>query len=238
MNYITWNELLIKFESFSNYKLRRWEIPEHNGLHGASELPVSINESEFNFIKDYIVEHNLISGFDLSTGVGIGALAMGLGMKETGGRAVSFDAYQEEQTGVVPEVPTAELPAYQDADGYRIASDLLRLYGVDDRVELRIGWSPTDTVRYFDENDSRFDVVLLDCPKTMWDLCRDIGSLSGRLADRYAIFIHDTHCFCRDEFNKYINEVFGLTPVFLYKYYAGTPHHAVKHYPLALVTNL
>jgi hypothetical protein len=37
------------------------------------------------------------------------------------------------------------------------------------------------------------DVVFLDCPKSDADLVRDLESLHGLLAPRFAVFVHDTH---------------------------------------------
>ncbi len=61
-------------------------------------IPVSLSETEFNYLSQFIVEHNLTAGFDLATAFGISALAIGLGLKKTGGRLLSMDSYREEES--------------------------------------------------------------------------------------------------------------------------------------------
>jgi len=60
------------------------------------ELPISINEAEYNFMQESIERNNLQFGFELSTGIGISTLALAKGFKRTKGQLISLDSYYEE----------------------------------------------------------------------------------------------------------------------------------------------
>ncbi|HEY4328294.1 MAG TPA: class I SAM-dependent methyltransferase [Phycisphaerae bacterium] len=188
-----WDELLASLEGSPVRLMKSEHSPDHRGLRMAHRsIPVSLSETEFNYLTKYIVDHDLKCGFDLATAFGVSALSMGLGLKATGGRLLSMDSYHEELSQAQP-IGVSAGDLFKDADGYRMAAWLVKKFDVP--VTLKCGWSPTDTVREIKEmfGKGKLDVVFLDCPKSDEDLERDLGSLAGLLAPRFAVFVHDTH---------------------------------------------
>jgi len=238
LNYITWDSILETVNPNCDVQLSRGGHELHGGLQLPPGLPISVSEAEFNYLRQFIEENNLRSGFELATGTGISALAGGLAMKRTGGKLISFDSYIEESTGIIHVNTNANMPPYMNSLGFRISSKMLELYDCQDHVDLQCGWSPTDTTSYLEANKIRLDYVFLDCPKDMTDFRRDMNSLLPFLGDRFAIFVHDTHCYNWVEFSQYIEGILNITPVRIHEYFPGTQHHQVKHFPLARISNL
>ena len=178
----------------------------------AHHHPISITEREFNHIRDFIVRNNLKCGYEVATGVGLSALAAGLGFKETGGKLITLDAYIEEQHNDATVYREARDMRYADADGYKLVTYLLKHYQIDDIVTAAIGWSPTDTAAALAGlNGERLDYVFLDAGH--WDeaLIADVESIADRLADRFVVFMHDMHCFGAETLQR-IGERLNGTP--------------------------
>ena len=236
--YYTFQELLENINKESPVKLT---IDPKNDLHlgiclEKFPLPVSINEPEFNYMKDFIIKHNLKTGIELATGTGISTLSIGLGMKETGGSLMSMDAYLEEKTQQQP-MNTKNQNSYLDSNCYKIANYMKELYNLNETVSLKVGLSPHDLIKEIENINQKVDFVFLDCPKNDQDYERDIKAVYPYLSEKFAIFVHDTHCY-KGKADQINFQLFGKTFTKLYKYYEGTEHEITKHYPMALITNL
>jgi len=151
--------------------------------------PVSITEVEANLMRRHIVEKGCKSGFELATGLAISTLAIGLGMKETGGKLLTVDNYSEEHLQVQPTGPTSVWDAYPDC--HKVFQSIRTHFGLP--VEQLIISSP----EVYSRLDRKFDFVFLDCPKDDNDLKRDLDGIFPFLAEKYTIFIHDSHCFTK-----------------------------------------
>ena len=108
MNYIKFNDLVNDINSIVTQKV---EIIKHSGGRHVGikfvdkPVPISINESEYNFMYQTIVNNNLKVGYELSTGVGISTIAISQAFKFTGGHLISLDSYYEEITHVSNNIP-------------------------------------------------------------------------------------------------------------------------------------
>ena len=192
---MTWDELLSQLDGAPVQLVRSKHHPDHKGLHMAHKpLPVSISEDEFNYLHDFVIAHRLTRGFDLATGLGISALAMGLGMKANRGRVYTMDSFLEEHK---QEQPIGDFAQdlllngsdHLQSDGYRMADWFNGAFDVE--ILCWRGRSPDDIEQNF--HGEKFDCVMLDCPKCDADLERDLNALKPHLADKYAMFIHDSH---------------------------------------------
>lgn len=191
-----------------------WSTAHHliKGLRLASKpYPVSITEVEANFMMRHIIEKEYKSGFELATGLGISTLAIGLGMKETGGTLLTVDNYSEEQLQIQPIGVPPENAIWEDyPDCYRMFQILKAHFGLPvtqlmmsaTRIYQRLqSLEPISLI-------SKFDFVFLDCPKDDNDLKRDLDGIFPFLAEKYTIFIHDSHCFTKVG-EDYFVEKFG-----------------------------
>ena len=88
-------------------------------------LPFSINNFEFNFMRDVIIKNNLKNGYELATGLGISTLALSLGLKETDGHLISCDSYQEVNENVVT-LNGNKCFNMEDTDTFNVCSYLLK----------------------------------------------------------------------------------------------------------------
>lgn len=217
----------------------------HIGIHLVSSyFPISVNESEFNFMFNFIIEHNLKSGFELSTGTGISTLALGSALKETGGHLITLDSYYEELTGVSSNIPVG---AYTPEDVekiketskcYKFVTEAVAALDLNPQVQVEIGWSPTDSVALIQKRGTPLDVVFLDCPKDDDEFERDIRSLQPLMnKDKYVIFVHDTHSYNQRSFDL-VKELFGVEMIQKREYFEGTGYYSKQYFPLAVITNI
>lgn len=235
--YMTWQNLCddIKNKTGQNYFYGRCH-PDHNGLTRGGKLPYSISEYEFNYMRDFIVKHNLTRGFELATGTCISTLSLGFGFAKTGGKLISIDSYEEEVTQCQPIGTTGK--TYDQSQDYVLNSNLIKAYNLESVVQLIIGWSPHDCIESIDKNyQSNLDFAFFDCPKSSEDFTRDIAYLKTRMnKEKFAIFVHDTHCFMED-FNRLGYEIFGIKPKQITEF--QTPTGKINQvFPLSVITNI
>jgi hypothetical protein len=226
---MTWDDLLEECKD-APVKIKKSTGNQfHLGLcmvdHG---IPISISQTEFATIYNFILKHKLKKGFDLATAFGISALAMGLAIKQNRGWLLSMDSYKEEKSKEQP-IGIREGELYKQSDGYIMASWLINHFKLDEHVTLDCGWSPIDTSRRIEDlfGKNALDVVVLDCPKSDDDFIRDLSSLVPFLADKFAIFVHDTHVIPNADKISY--DLLGLHMTNI------LPN---QKYPFMLITNL
>jgi len=197
-------------------KSDRYNLSAHDGRKTinlpTSGVPVSISCNEFDFMLGFIKQFNLKRGYEVATGTGISALAAGLGMGD-GGKLVTMDVYVEENLGLVYDdyaaKPYEDKEVFTDSKGTESINFLIEKYGLEDVVFPKTGWSPDDTEKSIREVfDDPLDFVFIDALHDDKHLIQDIEAVLPLLADKFAIFIHDTHCFSKKT-EQYLTEVFG-----------------------------
>jgi len=223
----------ISWESFIRYIRRNSNLyyskanynKGHKGLKRDDKLPYSISENEFNYFKSFIIKHNLKSGYELGTGNAIATVSIAYGLKCNGGYLVSVDNYSEYATQTMP---MGSVRFKFSISAYEKNIRLLDLFKLSN-INLVVGNSPKDSKKILRKN---LDFVFLDCPKNNEDYIRDVSFLPAYLSDKFAIFVHDTHCF-HDEFIESTKDIFNIDPVFIYEFDNDT-----QVFPLALITNI
>ena len=163
------------------------------------ENPWSIKLSEFEYLKNFIIKNDIQKAYEVATAFGISTMALGLGLKLTGGKLVTMDAYIEEtfnSAGAYVDIKKT----VECADGYKSVKTLIDYFDLCDVVFPYVGWSPdntTETIKnVFDDN---LELFFIDAGH--WDsaLLLDINSILPHLnKERFVVFIHDTHCFSND----------------------------------------
>lgn len=157
-------------------------------------FPYSITTHEFEFLKNIVVTHNLKTGYEIATGFGISSVAIGMGMKETGGKLVSMDAYIEEHLETPGYAHQQNEFRHLDADGYKSAKFLVDTFELENTVYLETGWSPTDTETVIKKHlSSPLDFVFIDGGHFPHQIIRDLKSIEHLLGERYVIALHDTY---------------------------------------------
>jgi hypothetical protein len=125
------------------------------------QFPWSVVETEFNWITDLIVKNNLKRGYEACTGVGISGLAAALGMKQTGGKIVSLDAYVEERLNNYNYDDQKIL--LENADGYKSVFYLRDEFDVKDQFFPEVGWTPDDVGTIIERHYTEpLDYVFID----------------------------------------------------------------------------
>jgi len=161
--------------------------------------PLSITETEFEFIRSTIVNNKLKTGYEVATAFGVSALAMALGIKETGGKSVSMDCYIEEQFNSCEVYRDKDRTLYQDSDGFRSASFLMKHFGVENHITLAVGWSPDDTETVLKNTFGpkvKLDYVMIDAQHIDKSLIADFDAVLPYInRKRFVLFVHDLHCF-------------------------------------------
>lgn len=153
-------------------------------------FPVSISSYEFDFIRNFIVNNNFRSGFEIATGFGISSLALALGFKETDGHLVTIDAYIEESQGT--SYYDAELTKNSNPLGFQSVNYLIERFGLKDVLYAKIGLSPSDVPKFLPKE---IDVAFLDGLHTNDQIVLDFDAVYSALnKEKFVVFIHDTHC--------------------------------------------
>ncbi len=171
--------------------------------------PWSITEPEFNYFRRIIAKHQLKRGFEMATGFGISSLGIGLGMKETGGKLVTMDAYVEE-TLDTSDYKNIKKNTFADSNGFKSVNFLIDHFGVREHVVPTVGWSPDDNTKFINEHfgDQKLDFAFIDGGH--WDeaVIRDLTPLIGRMSDNYLVLLHDSHSMTEVSY-RFIRENFG-----------------------------
>jgi hypothetical protein len=181
----------VKSEEIQYIKKNEWQ----NLQMSTREHPRSIKESEFRYIHDIIVTHELTSGVEISTGCGISGLAAASGFAALGrGRLISIDAYVEENS----ETPTSyrdQGPSrHEAAHGFRMANAAAKEYNVDAFVKFCVGWSPDDVASILEENGvTSIDYAFSDGGHFPEQVIADVKAIVPFLADKYAFVFHDMY---------------------------------------------
>lgn len=192
------------------------------------DVPLSILESEFNYIRNLIIDNNLQRGFEVATAFGISALAASLGFKETGGMLVSMDAYIEEMYddagAYIDEFGKDCIKPGEYPDGLASALFLLRHFDIRNHLALAIGWSPTDTgarIKTIFEN-KKLDYVFIDAGHFTHWIKQDVDAIFPFLGDGAHVLFHDVY---PDSFTpeliSYIENLLGGTLEIIIEYPHG-----------------
>ena len=174
--------------------------------------PVSIAEPEFEYIHNFIVSRGLKTGYEVATAFGISMLAAGLAFKETGGRLVTMDAYIEEQYNDCSAYRSiTDNTLYLNADGYQSARGLIKLHNLEQVVELCVGYSPQDTEKFINATfgTNKIDYAFIDALHYEDAVIADITAIKPFLSDKFALFLHDVHCFSTGIVEQHLMQLFG-----------------------------
>lgn len=191
----------IKYELYNGHRLK---MVGHDS-------PLSISDVEFDFLRKFIVRNNIQSCYEIATGFGVSTLAMGLGLKETGGRLVTLDAYIEEKENNGYSYESYSNEKYERSDGFVSVNYLLKEFGLSGNVFPFVGWSPDDTpesIKAIFGDTPLLDCVFIDGGHFDDFAIRDLDSIFGYLADEYIIFFHDRHML-GDKFARHLHGLFG-----------------------------
>ena len=172
-------------------------------------FPLSIRENEFEFLKNFIIENNLKIGYEVATAFGASSTAIGMGFKETGGKLATMDAYIEEALNSCTYNGAPE-QTHENMDGWKSVNFLRQHFGLEDVVFPHVGWSPTNTEEVIRgiHGDEKLDFIFIDALHYDEPFMADVKSVLPFLADKYAIFFHDVHCFS-DAAKQFIVDTFG-----------------------------
>ena len=158
-----------------------------------TQYPNSITEPEFEIIRETVSKNNLMHGYEVATGFGLSTLAMGLGFKETGGKIVTMDAYDEEVT----QNPLGDNSniKHQNTQGFKSVCQLVEKFGLEDTVYPTVGWSPQDANTcinsIFDENQM-LDFIFIDAFHTEDAVMNDFDSIKNRInKEKFVVMLHD-----------------------------------------------
>jgi predicted O-methyltransferase YrrM len=148
------------------------------------EIPISISEHEFNFMRDFVQNLNPKECLEIATGIGVSTLAIALGLKD--GYLTTIDSYEEEDTQIQPQ--NSFKKNQKNPDGLLMAQMLARYFEVQDKIEF--------IHDIYDGNvlpDGKWDFIFLDCPKNDEDFIKIFELLLPYIDNRTKILVHDTH---------------------------------------------
>lgn len=201
-------------------------------------FPLSINEQEFNFLRDIVILNNLKMGFELGTGIGISTLALGLAFEKNCGELITLDSYYEESTQIsynITDKDKFDINKVHEMPGYVFVKTLLKHFNLHNVVNQQIGWSPDDAIELL--KNKTIDFVFLDCPKTILELERDFSYLPNYLSkSKFIIFIHDINDeIYRQEVSNMLLSKHNYKLEYYDDYYVNTPYHKKVHYPIHFI---
>lgn len=177
----------------NTYKMPNFEDAVENytlSMEG-HQFPLSVRPTEFEFLKNLIIKHNLKSGFELATAFGVSTTALGLGFKETGGKLLTMDAYVEEREQFY-QLTYQNTEINNDSDGFKSVNYLIEHFRLQEVVYPTVGWSPRDiihSIKKFPNNN--FDFVFLDGGHSPQQIMADLMAIYPLLGQKYIFVLHD-----------------------------------------------
>jgi predicted O-methyltransferase YrrM len=176
-------------------------------------FPISIRQTEFEFLKETVIKYDLKNGFELATAFGVSATALGLGFKQTGGKLITMDAYIEEHLED-HRYDGANYQTYYETDGWKSVNYLIEHFRLQKVVTPTIGWSPDDTGSVIAQHTTeKIDFVFLDAGHFPEQVMKDLYALKPFLDKEYVIALHDYYDTVYPDYVKeWVNKEFG-TPV-------------------------
>jgi hypothetical protein len=208
--------------------------PEHNGLSISGNLPFSISEYEFNYIKNFIIKNDLKNGYELATGIGISTIAIGYALSKNNGKLITVDSYMEEE---IQNQPIDNTGLSFSNTGFWRNSMLFKSMGLENVIPYKRSSPECEDILDTEFNND-IDFAFLDCPKDANDFVRDATILKNRInRDKFAIFVHDTHCFER-EFLLLSKEIFGIEGIFIFDFKDSLDNQIKQKFQLGLITNI
>jgi predicted O-methyltransferase YrrM len=157
--------------------------------------PWSLKKSEAKIVYDVICNNNLKLGFEIATAFGVSSSVMGQALLKTNGKLITMDAYVEEEFNHALEynINTKLVKTKETADGYKMASNLLKSLELDETVFLEIGWSPNDVPSILDKhlNGSKLDFAFIDGGHSVEQIHADVLAIKDYLDDDSILFFHD-----------------------------------------------
>lgn len=161
-----------------------------------SNGPRSIKIAEFEYIRNLVLSRNLKRGYEIATGFGVSVLAAGLAFKETGGKIATMDCYIEEKIEDYNAARSDERIVHPDAEGFKSVKYLVEMFGLEDTVFPKVGWSPDDTESAITEvfpdlRQQPLDFVFIDGGHFINAVQRDIESIVPFVAPGSCILLHD-----------------------------------------------
>ena len=173
---------------------------DHSWRLQEKKFPYSCTDEE-GLIINYIIQANqLKSGFEIATGFGYSSIYSGLGFKETKGKLISLDCYVEEDkefpiytneelkkcvVRVKNNIQSGNYPA-----GLKFAKDHTNLLELSNTINFVIGLSPADIPSILEK--VTLDFVFIDGGHFDGQPLKDFLAVLPYLADKWAIFFHDT----------------------------------------------
>ena len=187
------------------------KVPKGNLRMKGHDVPLSIFQSEFDFIHNTVLENNLQRGFELATAFGISGLAAATAFKKTGGKLVTMDAYIEEKCGDAGTYRDFERTVYEKSDGYKSVKYLIEQFELQDTMIAEIGWSPDDVESIIIKNyQEKLDFVFLDAGHFSEQIIKDIDAIKPFLAEKFIFIFHDVYPWSFDETaQQHVEKLFG-----------------------------
>lgn len=187
------------------------ELDSHTSLRMVgTQYPNSLTEPEFNYLKNVIIENNLQKGFEVATGAGISTLAIGLGFKETNGKLVTMDAYNEEF--LQDPLSDNSDKKFYDSKGYKSVKQLIEKFNLEENVKAKVGWSPSDTetcINSVFSPEEKLDFIFIDAFHTDEAAIKDFDSIKNRInPEKFVVALHDVDGL--PETVKYVEDFFGI----------------------------
>jgi len=174
------------------------------------KFPWSVVQREFEYLYRTIVDNNLTRGFEACTGVGISGLAVGLAMKQTGGKIVTLDAYIEESLET-PDYDGSEPVLNHNAVAFETVHALIAKYQLQNILVPVVGWTPDNVAENIEANfTDKLDYVFIDGGHTPTQLIKDIAAVLPYTNNNTHWLFHDadTNVFDR-QVAHFVNENIG-----------------------------
>lgn len=160
----------------------------------SKSFPWSVKEFEFDVLRSLVSTFNCKRGFEVATGFGVSAVALGLGFKETQGKLVTVDAYVEEFNNHPDNYRRHHPTLHTQAIGYRMVRYLMGKFNLENTVFPEVGWSPRDVSDILKRHltpEEKIDFAFIDGGHFSEQVIRDVEGILPFLAPKHLIVFHD-----------------------------------------------
>jgi predicted O-methyltransferase YrrM len=197
MKYITKHEHLIDLSKTFNLNFHLDFYDHNRGLKMSNKLsPVSVTEFEYGLLYSLVLHNNTKFAFEIATGFGVSACAIGQALSKTEGKLITMDAYVEEALDEYTH-KTKFVRNESSSQGYAIAKKMCNVIGISAFVNIEIGWSPDDVSSIMNKNfgQNKLDFVFIDGGHEHKQIIADLNVIFPYVGDDCVLAFHDYRWF-------------------------------------------
>jgi len=186
-----------------------WNKSRPNAIRMAEKkYPVSITSVEFDALHTLVASTKRQVAYEIATGFGVSACAIGLGLRQTNGKLLTIDAYIEESYDSDTNYLGKERTVADNPIGLAHANELFAALNITNVIAKK-GWSPDDVPALITDifGNLGIDFIFIDGGHTYEQVMNDLNATKPFRTSDCIVALHDSHIFNQDQLKSLEQEL-------------------------------